>query len=58
MQKAANHAHSNYARLIVNSLIVARYISKKEEIVATVDSFKSISAEYDSVKTFKVQVRG
>jgi len=57
IQGSANHAHSNYARTIVNSLIVARYINRRESVITTIESSQSIS-EYDTVKTFNLQVRG
>mmetsp|Transcript_14914 Transcript_14914/g.20212 ORF Transcript_14914/g.20212 Transcript_14914/m.20212 type:complete len:172 (+) Transcript_14914:377-892(+) len=35
---AKNHTHSNYARTIVNSLIVARYVSKRDSATMQVAS--------------------
>ena len=36
LQGAKNHTHSNYARTIVNSLILARYESKRAQAVGVV----------------------
>ena len=55
LQGAPNHSHSNYARTIVNSLIVARYVSNKESVVSTIESATSRS-QHESVKTFKLTV--
>ena len=56
LQGSTNHRHSNYARTIVNSLIVARYVSKKESVVASIADSATTSQQYDSIKTFKLQV--
>ena len=37
-QGARQHAHSNYARTIVNSLIVARYVTKRSTAIVRSES--------------------
>ena len=59
---AKNHAHSNYARTIVNSLIVARYTGKRDiatMAVRTADNTPtSDSAGSEEVRTFNLDVQG
>jgi hypothetical protein len=44
------HVHSNYAKLIVNSLIVARFYKKAEKAHFRIESSEEISKD---VKNFK-----
>lgn len=52
---AANHAHSNYARKIVNSLIVARYVGKRDSAIMSTKVSSPVSS---GISTFTMQVRG
>ena len=47
LQGAANHKHSNYAREIVNSLIVARYVVKRDTAVMSIVNKQAIQGFTD-----------
>lgn len=61
-QGSENHAHSNYARTIVNSLIVARYVAKRTTAVMSIKEsypIKEIQASgKKTVQTFVMEPRG
>ena len=56
LQKARNHKHSNYARLIVNDLIVARYVAKRGTSIMSIEPL-GIDESKD-VATFTFRPRG
>ena len=59
LQGAKNNTHSNYARTIVNSLIVARYVKKRGQTILNVNkSFKITDNPDNTVTTFELQERG
>jgi len=59
MSGAKNHTHSNYARTIVNSLIVARYEAKRDTAIMSVLSKASaIPNNASTIQTFNLQVHG
>ena len=59
MSGSKNHTHSNYARTIVNNLIVARFVAKRETAVMSVQTrVQAVAQEDSSVKTFTMQALG
>ena len=61
LQGAKPHTHSNYARTIVNSLIVARYVTKRDKALMSVKSKTAILVSDEQnldypVQSFRLQV--
>ena len=54
---ASNHKHSNYARTIVNDLIVARYVAKRGTSIMSAKPQMSDEAARD-IRTYKFVPRG
>ena len=58
LQNSKNHKHSNYARTIVNQLIVARYVGKRDTAMMSVSSESIVWGCSSDVKTFTLIPRG
>lgn len=58
IQKASNHKHSNYARTIVNDLIVARFVAKRGTSIMSAKAQVQDDDAPRDIRTYKFVPRG